>query len=130
MAELYPQQDVEENNRPPAVPSKRQANRALAKLNTASSYWMKLLPNLMPYERDKFRALTKLQFNSFMHAHLQPKPRSLKPRTTMSICSKSKLQKEMFTQGEIAVERLFRSGSVEPCIISSRDKPSAMPLTK
>lgn len=115
LAELYPQQDAEENNnRPPAVPSKRQANRALAKLQHCQQQLLdEAITKLDALRTGQIPGLDQAAVEQLYTRTLAAKTQLIETADNHVNLLKSKLQKEMFTQGEIAVERLFRSGSVE-----------------
>ncbi|KPL98638.1 hypothetical protein [Vibrio splendidus] len=115
LAELYPQQDVEENNnRPPAVPSKRQANRALAKLQHCQQQLLdEAITKLDALRTGQTPGLDQAAVEQLYTQTLAAKTRIIETADNHVNLLKSKLQKEMFTQGEIAVEQLFSSGSVD-----------------
>ncbi|MCC4859255.1 hypothetical protein [Vibrio splendidus] len=115
LAELYPQQDVEENNnRPPAVPSKRQANRALAKLQHCQQQLLdEAITKLDALRTGQIPGLDQAAVEQLYTQTLAAKTRIIETADNHVNLLKSKLQKEMFTQGEIAVEQLFSSGSVD-----------------
>ncbi|MFA0547600.1 hypothetical protein A145_07760 [Vibrio splendidus 5S-101] len=115
LAELYPQQDAEENNnRPPAVPSKRQANRALAKLQHCQQQLLdEAITKLDALRTGQIPGLDQAAVEQLYTRTLAAKTQIIETADNHVNLLKSKLQKEMFTQGEIAVEQLFSSGSVE-----------------
>ncbi|PMG47554.1 hypothetical protein BCU90_12010 [Vibrio lentus] len=115
LAELYPQQDVEENNnRPPAVPSKRQANRALAKLQHCQQQLLdEAIAKLDALRAGQIPGLDQAAVEQLYTQTLAAKTQIIETADNHVNLLKSKLQKEMFTQGEIAVEQLFSSGSVD-----------------
>ncbi|MGF1845558.1 hypothetical protein [Vibrio lentus] len=115
LAELYPQQDVEENNnRPPAVPSKRQANRALAKLQHCQQQLLdEAITKLDALRTGQIPGLDQAAVEQLYTRTLTAKTQIIETADNHVNLLKSKLQKEMFTQGEIAVEQLFSSGSVD-----------------
>ncbi|MFS1504233.1 hypothetical protein BCU13_012570 [Vibrio lentus] len=115
LAELYPQQDVEENNnRPPAVPSKRQANRALAKLQHCQQQLLdEAIAKLNELRTGQIEGLDQAAVQQLYTRTLAAKTQIIETADNHVNLLKSKLQKEMFTQGEIAVEQLFSSGSVD-----------------
>ncbi|PML56439.1 hypothetical protein [Vibrio lentus] len=115
LAELYPQQDVEENNnRPPAVPSKRQANRALAKLQHCQQQLLdEAIAKLDALRAGQVPGLDQAAVEQLYTRTLAAKTQIIETADNHVNLLKSKLQKEMFTQGEIAVEQLFSSGSVD-----------------
>ncbi|MDH5885818.1 hypothetical protein [Vibrio splendidus] len=115
LAELYPQQDAEENNnRPPAVPSKRQANRALAKLQHCQQQLLdEAITKLDALRTGQIPGLDQAAVEQLYTRTLAAKTQIIETADNHVNLLKSKLQKEMFTQGEIAVEQLFSSGSVD-----------------
>ncbi|RLQ18719.1 hypothetical protein [Vibrio sp. SBT000027] len=115
LAELYPQQDVEENNnRPPAVPSKRQANRALTKLQHCQQQLLdEAIAKLDALRAGQIPGLDQAAVEQLYTQTLAAKTQIIETADNHVNLLKSKLQKEMFTQGEIAVEQLFSSGSVD-----------------
>ncbi|MEZ8156405.1 hypothetical protein ACED66_09235 [Vibrio splendidus] len=115
LAELYPQQDAEENNnRPPAVPSKRQANRALAKLQHCQQQLLdEAITKLDALRTGQIPGLDQAAVEQLYTRTLAAKTQIIETADNHVNLLKSKLKKEMFTQGEIAVEQLFSSGSVD-----------------
>ncbi|MEZ8699102.1 hypothetical protein AB6D84_18390 [Vibrio lentus] len=115
LADLYPEHDAEESNSlPPALPSKRQANRALAKLQHCQQNLLdQAIAKLNELRTGQIEGLDQAAVQQLYTRTLAAKTQIIETADNHVNLLKSKLQKEMFTQGEIAVERLFRSGSVE-----------------
>ncbi|MFS1923053.1 hypothetical protein [Vibrio lentus] len=115
LADLYPEHDAEESNSlPPALPSKRQANRALAKLQHCQQNLLdQAIAKLNELRTGQIEGLDQAAVQQLYTRTLAAKTQIIETADNHVNLLKSKLQKEMFTQGEIAVEQLFSSGSVD-----------------
>ena len=115
LADLYPDHDIEESNSlPPALPSKRQANRALAKLQHCQQNLLdQAIAKLNELRTGQIEGLDQAAVQQLYARTLAAKTQIIETADNHVNLLMSKLQREMFTQGDIAIERLFRSGSVD-----------------
>ncbi|MFM2662562.1 hypothetical protein AAFX15_20740 [Vibrio chagasii] len=115
LADLYPDHDIEESNSlPPALPSKRQANRALAKLQHCQQNLLdQAIAKLNEFRTGQIEGLDQAAVQQLYARTLAAKTQIIETADNHVNLLMSKLQRDMFTQGDIAIERLFRSGSVD-----------------
>ena len=110
---LYPEQEVN-NERPPAIPSKRQANRALADLQHCQQDQLDAALSLLDRVRNGgVEGLDRQSMHRLYQQVLNAKIRIVETAAQQLEGMKSRLITEMRAEGREAIDNLFQSGAVE-----------------
>ncbi|PNQ54001.1 hypothetical protein C1141_18225, partial [Vibrio agarivorans] len=109
---LYPQQAAS-NRSSMQVPTKREANRALANLQLCQQEQLDLAINLLDDLRNEnFDGLSRLELHRLYKNTLDAKIKIVEAANDQLERIKTKLIEEMRAEGRLAIQKLFDSGSI------------------
>ncbi|WP_404971753.1 hypothetical protein ACI3L8_00565 [Vibrio campbellii] len=109
---LYPEQE-ENNNRPMYVPSKREANRALARLQHCQQDHLDLAVAVLDELRNgEVEGLDRQSLHQLYRQVLNSKIKIVETANAQLDVLRAKLKEEMYAEGMNAIDRLFDSEAV------------------
>ena len=109
---LYPQQAAS-NRSPMSIPTKREANRALANLQLCQQEQLDLAINLLDDLRNEnFDGLSRLELHRLYKNTLDAKIKIVETANDQLERIRTQLIEEMRAEGRLAIQKLFDSGAI------------------